>query len=98
MDKRDACLYCSKRVSKIEYLERVHSLEKEVSQFRSDKKGSSFIKVVRNKRNFLKKVIEEKHGTIITCRRAVSVDRHENYLPREYCLRFYKKTQLSRHT
>ena len=101
-DKRHACFYCKKLVSKCSrHLESVHPHEIDLVQIsRKDKKQQAIeferLRVLGNF-NHNVSVLRDKIGVLIVVRRSVRKKDYSDYLPCIYCYGFYEQEQLWRH-
>ena len=101
-DKRQACFFCKKLVSKSKrHLESVHPNEMDlVSLARKSKKQQDIeyerIRVLGNF-NHNVVVLREKVGQLIVVRRSVGIKTCSDYLPCIFCYGFFEQEQLWRH-
>lgn len=106
-DKRVYCLFCEKLETNFpRHLERRHALEPEVKQLillpKHSKDRLKHLELIKNKGNFQynRNILEKKQGSLIVGRRPTDSDKIDvaDYVPCNYCFKFFKKKKLYRHT
>ena len=100
-DKMQACVYCGqlKRHRIIDHLEALHAHEPEVAALdprKNSEKRKVAIELLKNRGNFQHnvKVLRGEASHFIPVRRKVGAVPIDSYLPCNYCLGFFSKSEL----